>query len=103
MRTPRGPMNPDQALRTTHEFLDEYSTRHDGFSPSGDPDDYLLEYQESYQSDDGALVAVFGVRPEVDPDNPPEAILALGKRCLDALLEAHPELESLTLAMEFLN
>ena len=96
-------MNLDQALERAHEFLDEYSIRHDGFSPTGNPDDFLLEYQEVYASDDGALVAVFGVRADVDPDDPPASILELGKRCLDALVEAHPDLESLTLAMEFLS
>lgn len=96
-------MDLAQAVQLTAAFLDDHLVKHAGFSPTGDLDDFVLDFQEAYAGDDDTLVVVFAVRPEVDPEDPGDAVLDLARQCCDALVAAHPGVHDFSIAFEFLN
>ena len=77
--------------------------KHSGFSPTGELDDFVLDFQEAYAGDDETLVVVFAVRPEVDPEDPTPEVLALARQCCDALVAAHPDVNDFSIAYEFVS
>lgn len=93
---------PD-AARTAAEFLDDHIVKLNGFSPTGELDDFVMDFQETYAGDDDTVVLVFVVRPDVDPADPSPEVLALARQCCDALVAAHPEINEFSIAFEFLN
>ena len=93
-------MDLAQAVDVSASFLDDHLEKLHGFSPTGELEDFILDFQESYAGDDDTLVLVFAVRPDADPA--PE-VLALARQCCDALVAAHPEVSGLSIAFEFLN
>jgi hypothetical protein len=92
-----------KAVEVSAAFLDDHLEKLRGFSPTGDLDDFILDFQESYAGDDDTLVLVFAVRPDADPDEPTPEVIALARRCCDALVAAHPEVNDVSIAFEFLH
>lgn len=96
-------VNLDEAVQTAAAFLDEHIVKHHGFAPSGEIDDFVIEFQETYAGEDDTVVVVFVVRPEDDPDEPSPEALALARQCCDALVAAHPDVGGYSIAFEFLH
>ena len=96
-------MDLAQAVDVSAAFLDDHLEKLHGFSPTGELEDFILDFQESYAGDDDTLVLVFAVRPDADPDDPAPELLALARQCCDALVAAHPEVHGFSIAFEFLN
>lgn len=96
-------MDLSEASRLASEFLDAHIVELNGFSPTGELEDFILEFQDAYEGDDDTLVVAFVVRPEVDPEDPGPEVLALARQCCDALVAAHPEVNDFSIAFEFLH
>lgn len=96
-------MDLPEAVRTAATFLDDYIVKRNGFSPTGELDDFIIEFQDTYAGEEDTVVLVFVVRPDVDPEEPGPQVLALARQCCDALSEAHPEVMEFSVAFEFLS
>lgn len=96
-------MDLSEASRLASEFLDAHIVKHNGFSPTGEIEDFMLEFQDAYEGDDDTLVVAFVVRPDVDPDDPAPEVLALARQCCDALVAEHPEVNDFSIAFEFMH
>lgn len=92
-----------EAARLASEFLDAHIVKLNGFSPTGEIEDFMLEFQDAYEGEEDTLVVAFVVRPDVDPDEPPPEVLSLARQCCDALVAAHPEVNEFSIAFEFLH
>lgn len=93
----------DQAVETAAIFLDDYIASQLGFSRTGDPGDFRLEFEDVYKSGDDTLVVVFGLQPGDDTDAPDPETLALAQRCCDAMVDAFPDILRFTIEYEFVN
>ena len=97
------PVNLPDAIRTSTEFLDDYIVKRNGFAPSGELDDFIIEFQETYAGEEDTLVVTFVVRQDVDPEDPTPEVLTLARQCCDALVAAHPDINDFSIAFEFLH
>ncbi|MDB4929173.1 MAG: hypothetical protein JWM10_1657 [Myxococcaceae bacterium] len=96
-------MDLAEAVQTAATFLDDHLEKLHGFSPTGDLDDFIVDFQDAYAGDDDTLVLVFAVRPDADPDEPSPEVLGLARQCCDALVAEYPEVNGFSIAFEFLN
>ena len=56
------PVNLPDAVRISAEFLDDYIVKRDGFAPTGELDDFIIEFQETYAGEDDPLGATHNIR-----------------------------------------
>jgi hypothetical protein len=89
-------MNQTEAMRISEEFLNAYTLKHPEYWEENEP--RVTCQCAAKGRTENAVYIIFSI-PDGENEEDPE-LMALAQRAMDALLEAHPELQKLEVTFD---